>query len=112
LALQAAGLCLTVWARIHLGKYWSATITLKQGHQVIQTGPYARVRHPIYSGLLLALSGTAIWIGTFQSFLGFGLLFVSFIRKSTLEERWLREHLGGEYGRYQHRVKALIPGIW
>ncbi|MBV9999437.1 MAG: isoprenylcysteine carboxylmethyltransferase family protein [Verrucomicrobia bacterium] len=110
-ALQGAGLGLTVWARIHLGKYWSATITLKQGHQVIQTGPYARVRHPIYSGLLLALVGTVIWIGTLQSFLGAGLLFGSFIRKLTLEERWLREHLGDEYGRYQQRVKALIPGL-
>jgi protein-S-isoprenylcysteine O-methyltransferase Ste14 len=112
LVLQAAGLSLTLWARIHLGKYWSATITLKHGHQVIQTGPYAWVRHPIYSGLLLALSGTAIWIGTLQSFLGFGLLFTSFIRKLILEERWLREHLGDEYGRYQERVKALIPGLW
>jgi protein-S-isoprenylcysteine O-methyltransferase Ste14 len=112
LALQLAGLSLTVWARIHLGKYWSATITLKQGHQVIQTGPYAGVRHPIYSGLLLALSGTAIWIGTLQSFLGVGMLFASFMRKLTLEEHWLREHLGDAYGRYQRRVKALIPGLW
>jgi protein-S-isoprenylcysteine O-methyltransferase Ste14 len=112
LALETAGLGLTVWARIHLGKYWSATITLKQGHRVIQTGPYAWVRHPIYTGLLLALSGTVIWIGTLQSFLGFTLLFASFIRKLTLEERWLREYLGGEYGHYQHRVKALIPGVW
>lgn len=110
-ALEMAGLSLTVWARVHLGKYWSATITLKQGHQLIQSGPYAWVRHPIYSGLLLALSGTAIWIGTLQSFLGFALLFGSFIRKLTLEERWLREHLGGEYVRYQDRVKALVPGL-
>jgi protein-S-isoprenylcysteine O-methyltransferase Ste14 len=112
LALQVAGLGLTVWARLHLGKYWSATITLKQGHRVIQTGPYAWVRHPIYSGLLLALSGTAIFIGTLQSFLGLGFLAVSFIRKLILEERWLRDHLGDEYGRYQHRVKALVPGLW
>lgn len=111
LAMQAAGLSLAVWARIHLGKYWSATITLKQGHQVIQTGPYAWVRHPIYTGLLLALFGTAVWIGTLQSFLGFGLLFTSFVRKLVLEERWLREHLGDEYERYRHRVKALIPGL-
>lgn len=112
LALQLAGLSLAVWARIHLGKYWSATITLKQGHQIIQSGPYAWVRHPIYSGLLLALAGTALWVGTLQSFLGFGFLSASFIRKLILEERWLREHLGDEYMRYQHQVKALIPGLW
>jgi protein-S-isoprenylcysteine O-methyltransferase Ste14 len=104
-------LSLTVWARRHLGKYWSATITLKQGHRVIQTGPYAWVRHPIYSGLILALSGTAIYIGTLQSFLGLGFLVASFMRKLSLEERWLREHLGDEYGRYQHRVKAVVPGL-
>ena len=112
MALQVAGLSLTVWARLHLGKYWSATITLKQGHRVIQTGPYAWVRHPIYSGLLLALCGTAIWIGTLQSFLGLGFQAASFIRKLILEERWLREHLGDEYGCYQHHVKSLVPGIF
>jgi len=112
LALQSAGLGLTVWARTHLGRYWSATITLKQGHRVIQTGPYAWVRHPIYTGLLLALSGTSIWIGTLQGFLGFGLLFISFVRKLILEERWLREHLGDEYGAYRRQVKALLPGVW
>ena len=60
LVFTVAGLCFAVWARMHLGKYWSGRITLKENHRVIQTGPYAWVRHPIYSGLILALFGTAI----------------------------------------------------
>jgi protein-S-isoprenylcysteine O-methyltransferase Ste14 len=107
--LIAAGLSFAVWARLHLGKYWSGRITLKVDHRVIQTGPYAWVRHPIYSGLILALLGTAISLGTVQAFFGFAFMLVSFIRKLTLEENWLRSHFGAEYELYQKRVRALIP---
>jgi protein-S-isoprenylcysteine O-methyltransferase Ste14 len=107
--LTIAGLALAVWARLHLGKYWSGRITLKVDHRVIQTGPYAWVRHPIYSGLILALLGTAISIGTVQAVFGFAFILVSFLRKLTLEENWLRLHFGAEYELYQKRVSALIP---
>ena len=107
--LTIAGLSFAVWARLHLGKYWSGRITLKVDHRVIQTGPYAWVRHPIYSGLILALLGTAISRGTVQAFLGFAFMLVSFLRKLTLEENWLRSHFGTEYQLYQKRVRALIP---
>ena len=107
--LDVVGLSFAVWARLHLGKYWSGRITLKVDHRVIQTGPYAWVRHPIYSGLILALLGTAISLGTFQALLGFAFIFVSFLRKLTLEENWLRSHVGTEYEIYQKRVRALIP---
>jgi protein-S-isoprenylcysteine O-methyltransferase Ste14 len=107
--LTVVGLSFAVWARLHLGKYWSGQITLKVDHRVIQTGPYARVRHPIYSGLILALLGTAISLGTVRAFLGFAFLLVSFLRKLTLEENWLRSHFGTEYELYQKRVRALIP---
>jgi protein-S-isoprenylcysteine O-methyltransferase Ste14 len=70
-ALTMPGVCFAVWARSHLGKYWSGRITLKEDHRVIQTGPYAWVRHPIYSGLLLALLGTVLTVGTLQACLGF-----------------------------------------
>jgi protein-S-isoprenylcysteine O-methyltransferase Ste14 len=107
--LTIAGLSFAVWARLHLGKYWSGRITLKVDHRVIQTGPYAWVRHPIYSGLILALLGTAISLGTVRAFLGFAFILVSFLRKLTLEENWLRSHFGTEYELYQKRVRALIP---
>jgi protein-S-isoprenylcysteine O-methyltransferase Ste14 len=109
--LTVAGLSFAVWARLHLGKYWSGRITLKVDHRVIQTGPYARVRHPIYSGLSLALLGTAISLGTVQAFLGFAFILVSFLRKLALEENWLRSHFGTEYELYQKRVRALIPRL-
>jgi protein-S-isoprenylcysteine O-methyltransferase Ste14 len=108
-ALTTAGLALAVWARVHLGKYWSGRVTLKVNHRVIQTGPYACARHPIYSGLILALLGTTITLGTVHACLGFLFMFVSFVRKLQIEETWLRSHFGAEYERYQKRVKALFP---
>jgi len=109
LAFTVAGLCFAVWARVHLGKYWSGRITLKENHRVIQSGPYAWVRHPIYSGLILALFGTAITLGTIPAFAGFAFMLVSFVRKLKIEEAWLRSQFGVEYEAYQNRVKALIP---
>jgi protein-S-isoprenylcysteine O-methyltransferase Ste14 len=111
LCLLTAGLAIAVWARRHLGAYWSAHITLKVDHHVVQTGPYAFVRHPIYSGVLLALLGTVISIGTLQSCIGLALIFLSFFVKLRLEEQWLSAHLGAEYNEYRHRVRALIPYI-
>jgi protein-S-isoprenylcysteine O-methyltransferase Ste14 len=111
LCLTMCGLSIAVWARRHLGKYWSGRITLKVDHRVIQSGPYAFVRHPIYSGILLALLGTVISIGTVQSCIGLAIIFISFVRKLTLEEQWLCAHLGAEYEHYRRRVKALIPCV-
>jgi protein-S-isoprenylcysteine O-methyltransferase Ste14 len=109
LAFTVAGLCFAVWARMHLGKYWSGRISLKENHRVIQTGPYAWVRHPIYSGLILALFGTAITLGTISAFAGFAFMLISFVRKLKIEETWLRSQFGAEYEAYQNRVPALIP---
>ena len=111
LGLAVIGLGIAVWARRHLGRYWSGRITLKVDHQVIQSGPYAFVRHPIYSGILLALLGTVISIGTARSCIAIVLMFLSFVVKLTLEERWLCAHLGAEYQEYRRRVKALIPCV-
>ena len=111
LGLVIIGLSIAVWARRHLGKYWSGRITLKLEHHVIQSGPYTFVRHPIYSGILLALLGTVISIGTVRSCIAFALVFASFILKLTLEERWLCTHLGAEYEEYRRQVKALIPCV-
>jgi protein-S-isoprenylcysteine O-methyltransferase Ste14 len=109
LAFTVAGLCFAVWARRHLGKYWSGRVTLKENHRVIHTGPYAWVRHPIYSGLILALFGTAITLGTISASAGFAFMLISFVRKLKIEETWLRSQFGAEYEAYQNRVKALIP---
>jgi protein-S-isoprenylcysteine O-methyltransferase Ste14 len=107
--LTIAGLGIAVWARIHLGIYWSGRVTIKVNHRVIQTGPYAWVRHPIYSGLLLAVLGTVITIGTLSSLFGFVIIFISVVCKLALEEKWLRAQFGEEYEDYRRRVKTLMP---
>jgi protein-S-isoprenylcysteine O-methyltransferase Ste14 len=105
------GFWFAIWARRHLGRYWSARVTLKEGHQVIESGPYRLVRHPIYSGLLLSMAGTVMTIGTLQSVCGWAVLLVALIFKMAAEERLLTANLGHAYTNYQKRVKALIPGV-
>jgi protein-S-isoprenylcysteine O-methyltransferase Ste14 len=109
IAVQAAGLAFAWWARIHLGRLWSATVTRKEDHRVIESGPYALVRHPIYTGIIVALFATAAIKGSVLSFAGFALLVVSFIMKARLEERFLGEELGPEYDAYAERVPMLVP---
>jgi protein-S-isoprenylcysteine O-methyltransferase Ste14 len=103
------GLTLCVWARVHLGRNWSGRISLKQDHELIRTGPYALVRHPIYSGLLLAMCGTAWVRGEWRALLAVGLMTVSYWRKLRLEERLLGQTFGDAYRDYRGRTAALVP---
>lgn len=105
------GFCFAVWARLHLGQYWSGTVTLKEGHRLIRTGPYALVRHPIYTGFTLGLLGTAILVGQLRGLLGVILLLIAYFRKLRQEERWLTEAFGDEYREYQAEVKTLVPFV-
>jgi protein-S-isoprenylcysteine O-methyltransferase Ste14 len=98
-----------VWARLILGRNWSGVITLKEGHELIERGPYRVVRHPIYTGILAMLAGTAIALGYFGGFLGFLLVFVSFWLKLKREEDLMLEHFPAKYAAYQRRVKRIIP---
>jgi protein-S-isoprenylcysteine O-methyltransferase Ste14 len=108
-ALVAAGLAFAIWARVHLGRNWSGTVTVKQGHELIRSGPYAHVRHPIYTGLITALIGTTIASGTAHAALGLLTIIVALVRKSRIEEGFMRETFPGEYPRYSAEVPALIP---
>jgi protein-S-isoprenylcysteine O-methyltransferase Ste14 len=108
-ALLAAGLACSVWARIHLGRNWSGSVTVKEGHELIRSGPYAYVRHPIYTGLLAAVLGTAIASGTVRALIGWLIIAASLLRKLRTEERFMRETFPGEYQRYSAAVPALIP---
>jgi protein-S-isoprenylcysteine O-methyltransferase Ste14 len=107
--MLAAGLGVMVWARRHLGRNWSARVALKQDHELIRTGPYGFVRHPIYSGLLLAILGTAIAFGQWRDALAFMFIAVAVWRKSRLEEGYLAEIFPRDYARYQAQVPALFP---
>jgi protein-S-isoprenylcysteine O-methyltransferase Ste14 len=111
LLLIVAGVLFACWARYILGSNWSSEVQLKQDHELIERGPYRYVRHPIYTGILLALLGTVVLLGEWRALLGFAIMFVSFWRKLRLEEAWLSEHFGPAYGEYMQRVKALIPGV-
>ena len=91
---------------------WSSLVTVKQDHELILRGPYAVVRHPIYSGFLLALTGTAIAVGEILAFIGLGLAFIGFLLKSAAEEKFMREEFSTEYARYSQRVRRLIPFVF
>jgi protein-S-isoprenylcysteine O-methyltransferase Ste14 len=111
LLLVYAGILFACWARYILGSNWSSEVQLKQDHELIARGPYRYVRHPIYTGVLLALFGTTAMLGECCGLLGFAIMFLSFWRKLRLEETWLGEHFGTAYADYMRRVKALIPGV-
>jgi protein-S-isoprenylcysteine O-methyltransferase Ste14 len=107
--LVIAGLAFAIWARVHLGGNWSGTVTVKQGHELIRSGPYTYVRHPIYTGLITALIGTTLASGTVNAALGLAIIVVAFVRKSRTEEDFMRETFPAEYERYCAEVPALIP---
>jgi protein-S-isoprenylcysteine O-methyltransferase Ste14 len=106
-----AGRGLAVWARRHLGSYWSGHLVIRADHRLIRSGPYAAVRHPIYAGLVLGMLGTAIAVGEWRGLLAVLLLVVAYLRKIRKEERWLLRDLGEEYARYRREVRAIIPFV-
>jgi protein-S-isoprenylcysteine O-methyltransferase Ste14 len=105
------GLALAVWARAHLGPNWSGTVTVKQDHALVRTGPYSSVRHPIYTGLLLALIGTAMALGEWRGVLAVACALIGFLWKIRVEESRMR-HTFPEYERYRKSTAALIPLIY
>jgi protein-S-isoprenylcysteine O-methyltransferase Ste14 len=110
-AVTACGLLFSVWARRHLGKNWSQAVTVKEDHELITTGPYGWVRHPIYTGLLLAIVGCALARGEWRGLLAVALVFGALWHKLKLEEKWMREQFGETYVVYSRRVAALVPHI-
>ncbi|HEX7077219.1 MAG TPA: isoprenylcysteine carboxylmethyltransferase family protein [Candidatus Eisenbacteria bacterium] len=111
-ALAFLGFAYSWWARLHLGRLWSGTVTLKQDHAIVRSGPYAITRHPIYTGLLAALIGTAVIRDAGAALLGLLVLLVGLVIKLRQEERLLIAHFGPAYRDYQAQVRALVPGVW
>jgi protein-S-isoprenylcysteine O-methyltransferase Ste14 len=108
--LAVVGLMIAISARIMLGGNWSARVTLKENHELIQRGPYRLVRHPIYSGLLLMILGTALMAGQVGGFIALVVCFCGFWIKLRQEEALLSQHLPG-YSEYMRRTKALVPFV-
>jgi protein-S-isoprenylcysteine O-methyltransferase Ste14 len=109
--MVAAGLGFAVWARAHLGRNWSGIVTVKEGHTLVRTGPYRAVRHPIYTGLLLAVIGTAAAIGEWRGAIAVICALIGFLRKIEVEERRMSENFP-EYAQYRQDTAALIPLLY
>jgi protein-S-isoprenylcysteine O-methyltransferase Ste14 len=110
-ALTFAGIALAIWARLWIAGNWSSDVTLKRDHELIVTGPYAWVRHPIYTGILLGLIGTGLAVGEWRAILAVALAAIAFWRKLTIEEGVMRRQFGETYAKYAKRVPALIPFV-
>ena len=107
LTVVAFGFCW--WARLHLGRLWSGFVTLKEGHRVIDTGPYALVRHPIYSGVILAAIGSAVVIDKWRCVVGVGLVVIGYCLKAGREEAMLSRQFGDAFEEHRRHTGFLIP---
>ena len=111
--LTLVSVLFAIWARVILGKNWSgAVITVKKDHQLIQTGPYAYVRHPIYTGFIFAAFGTALTIGLSGSFVAAEVMVLAFLIRMPREEEFMTQQFPEEYPLYKQRVKKIIPFLW
>jgi protein-S-isoprenylcysteine O-methyltransferase Ste14 len=110
-ALTVTGITFAIWARLYIGRNWSSSITIKQDHQLIQTGPYSLVRHPIYSGIILASLGTALALRQVRGLIALPIIVAALWYKARIEERLMLEHFGPEYECYRRETKALVPFV-
>ncbi|MFZ0633312.1 MAG: isoprenylcysteine carboxylmethyltransferase family protein [Acidobacteriaceae bacterium] len=110
-AVTVAGLLFAVWARAILGANWSRSVTIKQDHELITAGPYAFVRHPIYTGILTGFLGSVIALGQLRGIVSFVLVFLALWYKLRLEEDWMRSQFGDVYTTYVQRTAALVPWL-
>jgi protein-S-isoprenylcysteine O-methyltransferase Ste14 len=115
-ALEAFGISLTIlgivfslWARIHLGRNWSGAVRIGEDHELIRSGPYARIRHPIYSGLLLALAGSSLVMGNWRSFAAVIVGFLGFAFKAKREERLLSREFGSAFELHRRQTGFFLP---
>ena len=109
--LTAAGCLYAIWARAVLGSNWSGAPEVKQDHVLVQKGPYAFTRHPIYTGFLTAVLGTSIAVARYRAILGFALVVISLLIKISQEEKLMAESVPEDYPNYRNRVRALVPWL-
>jgi protein-S-isoprenylcysteine O-methyltransferase Ste14 len=109
--LTVIGCALAIWARAVLGSNWSGAPDVKQGHTLVQNGPYALTRHPIYTGFLTAVLGTSLAVARYRVIVGFLLVLVSIVVKIGQEEKLMSESFPEDYASYRRRVKALVPWV-
>ncbi len=111
IAITVAGLAFAIWARAYLGTNWSGVVSVKVGHELVRNGPYRWVRHPIYSGMILGMLGTALVRHQVRGFIAVVLLFAGFTIKSRIEEQVMNATFGPEYAEYASTRGAIIPRL-
>jgi protein-S-isoprenylcysteine O-methyltransferase Ste14 len=111
-ALLLLGMSICCWARFVLGRNWSNVVTIKVGHELVRSGPYRWMRHPIYTGLLLAVAGTALMQDLRIDLLPVPLVFVAFWIKLHREEAWMAAQFGDAYTDYARRTARLVPFLF
>jgi|SRR5580658_5009609 protein-S-isoprenylcysteine O-methyltransferase Ste14 len=109
LFLTALGVAFAIWARAHLGANWSAAVSIRANHELIRTGPYRRIRHPIYTGLILAAIGTALVLGQVRGLLAVAIFVAAFYTKASKEERWLTQEFGDQFEAHTRQTGMFLP---
>jgi protein-S-isoprenylcysteine O-methyltransferase Ste14 len=109
IALTFLGAAFALWARYCLGEYWSSRVTLKVDHRIIRNGPYAYIRHPLYTGMLTAIAGTALVLGEWRGVIALLLALGAFWRKASTEEALLSSEFGDQYAEYRRQTGFLTP---
>lgn len=108
-ALTWLGVAFAIWARYHLAQFWSASVSLREGHQLILTGPYSHIRHPIYTGMLTAVLGSALAVGRYRALLAFAAVLAGFLWKSIREEKLLESQFGPAFDEHRRHTGFFLP---
>jgi protein-S-isoprenylcysteine O-methyltransferase Ste14 len=103
------GMAVAVWARYHLGRYWSASVALREGHRLIRSGPYERIRHPIYTGIVTMLAATVLAVDRYRALIAFGLILAGIIWKARKEEALLASEFGSEFEEHRRHTGFFLP---
>lgn len=109
LALTALGIGISIWARLSLGSNWSGMVTLKDDHELVRSGLYRWIRHPIYTGILLGMVGSAMIRGHLRGWIGMGVVLLAFYFKARREERFLREEFGAGFEEHSRHTGMFLP---
>lgn len=109
--LTVAGLAVAIWARLRLGANWSAQVSIRANHELIRTGPYRWIRHPIYTGMLIGLAGTALVLGENRGIVSFAIAAASFYFKARKEENFLAQEFGSRFQEHRQHTGMFLPRL-
>ncbi len=110
-AITCLGLAFSIWARQHIGRYWSSSVSIRADHQLIRTGPYARIRHPIYTGILVAVAGTVLADGHYAGLAALAIVIAGLSWKALREENLLRREFGPAFEEHKRLTGFFLPRL-